>query len=80
VSDQGNSRIQKFDANGKFLAMWGGWGPYPGLLAEPGGLSVQKDRILVADTHNHRIQVFDAKGAIVGAWGEDELEDPPGGR
>ncbi len=39
VSDQGNNRIQKFDAKGKFLLKWGVQGRQDGQLNAPAALA-----------------------------------------
>ncbi len=59
VADRGNFRIQKFDANGTFLATWGssgsGNGQFPGPTAAATDAS---GNIYVADQSNNRIQKF----------------------
>jgi DNA-binding beta-propeller fold protein YncE len=79
VVDTQNERIQKFDKDGKWLAMFGSKGggngqfnPYsedaPG--TGPGGIAVDSaGNIYVADTWNHRIQKFDKDGKFLIAWG-----------
>ena len=64
VSDTGNHRIQLFDRDGRFLAVWGRTvrgapksGGGVGEFASPRGVGVGRDgRIVVADTGNNRIQ------------------------
>jgi sugar lactone lactonase YvrE len=64
VADTGNHRIQKFTADGQFVAAWGESFNEPwGVAVAPGG------DIFVADTWNHRIQQLDAEGHPVTAWG-----------
>ena len=66
VSDgYGNSRIAKFDRNGKFVKSWGNKGTEPGQFDMP--LSVATDaagNVYVADRGNKRIQVFDNDGGF----------------
>jgi hypothetical protein len=66
VSDgYGNSRIAKFDRNGRFLKSWGTRGTGPGQFDTP--LSLASDaqgNMYVADHGNHRIQVFDGEGTF----------------
>ena len=64
-----NSRIVKFDKNGKFLKAWGTKGSGPGQLEVPHSLAVGKDRrVYVADRSNKRIQVFDENGKSLDIW------------
>ncbi|MBI3943091.1 MAG: hypothetical protein HY326_08770 [Chloroflexi bacterium] len=79
VGDSRNCRVQKFDAQGKFLMLFGSQGNGPGQfggLSGPNGVAVDEDGyIYVTDTHtilggNSRVQKFDAKGHFVKAWGE----------
>jgi YYY domain-containing protein len=85
VVDTGNLRIQKFDATGKWLAIFGngrgdGDGQFkryedPTTGAEaagtgPAGIAVDDSgNVYVADTWNHRIQTFDSTGKFVTKWG-----------
>src|SRR5436190_4265801 len=56
----GNSRVAKFDKNGKFLAAWGSRGNGPGQFSGLHGIATDRNRrVYVADRTNHRIQVFD---------------------
>ncbi len=71
VSDTGNHRIQKFDANGKFLTKWGRNGIAPGQFDVPRGLAfTQQGVLLVVDQNNHRVQEFTLDGTFVRQWGE----------
>ncbi len=81
VVDTANMRIQKFDAQGNFVAIIGnGKGSGDGQFAPysdeavgtgPGGIAVDKQgNIYVADTWNHRIQKFDPNGRFLLKWGE----------
>jgi len=56
----GNSRIVKYDKNGKFIAQAGSKGSAPGQLNLPHSLAVDaKGNAYVADRSNRRIEVFD---------------------
>ncbi|MBM4117644.1 hypothetical protein FJ251_07835 [bacterium] len=58
----GNRRVQKFDANGNFVATWGGQGEAAGEFSGPEGIVVTWDnRVYVADALNSRIQKFRQK-------------------
>jgi DNA-binding beta-propeller fold protein YncE len=78
VVDQGNSRIERFDAGGSYL---GAWDAKSGLtLARtdtglgPTGIAVAPDgTVYVADTWNHRVVALDRAGQIV-----HELGGPAG--
>jgi DNA-binding beta-propeller fold protein YncE len=84
VADSQNHRIQKFDADGTFLAAWGSPGQDPGQFSEPWGVAVgPEDIVYVADTWNHRIQAFTSEGELITYWGvfQDtggELLEPQG--
>jgi len=60
VTDTGNSRVLKFDSNGKHLATLGTPGSEAGQLRDPVGIEVAANGdIYVADGWNSRIQTFD---------------------
>jgi DNA-binding beta-propeller fold protein YncE len=61
VSDgYGNSRIVKYDKNGKFITQAGTKGSEPGQLNLPHSLAVDaKGNVYVADRTNRRIEIFD---------------------
>jgi hypothetical protein len=64
-----NSRVVKFDRNGKFLTAWGSRGSAPGQFSAPHGIATDaKGRVFVADRSNHRIQIFDANGTFLDEW------------
>lgn len=75
VADTDNHRIQQFDADGRFVRMWGAFGDAaqgagPGLFNQPWGVAVDsKGNVYVADTWNHRIQQFDSQGNYLTGWG-----------
>lgn len=70
VSDgYGNSRVVKFNADGKFLMAWGKPGSGPGEFHVPHSIAVDsKGRVYVSDRENNRIQVFTANGEFVKQW------------
>jgi hypothetical protein len=56
----GNSRVVKYDRNGRFLAAAGTRGSQPGQLNTPHTIAVDaKGNVYVGDRGNSRIQVFD---------------------
>jgi sugar lactone lactonase YvrE len=59
----GDSRVLKFDRNGKFLKSWGGKGKGPGQFDVAHGIAIDANgRLWVADRENQRIQIFDQDG------------------
>ena len=65
----GNSRVVKFDRNGRFLKSWGSYGTKPGEFNLPHSIVTDKEeRVYVADRENQRIQIFDADGKFLKEW------------
>jgi hypothetical protein len=61
----GNSRIAKFDPNGKFLLSWGERGTAPGQFNTPHTIAIDaQNNVYVGDRENRRIQVFDNNGVF----------------
>ncbi len=57
VVEYKNNRIQRLDANGRWIATWGGPGFTPGRLNQPWGVVIDsRDRVHVLDSNNHRVQ------------------------
>ena len=64
-----NSRVVKFDKNGKFVKAWGTKGTEPGQFNRPHSVAVDaKRRVYVADRLNRRIQIFDENGNFIEQW------------
>jgi len=56
----GNSRVVKYDKNGRFITQVGSKGSEPGQLNLPHSMAVDaKGNVYVADRTNRRIQIFD---------------------
>jgi len=69
VLDMGNYRIQKFDENGKYLAIIGKKGEGPGELMRPWSICIDSEStIYVPDTQNDRIQMFSTNGIDKGSF------------
>jgi len=65
----GNSRIVKFNRQGKFLTTWGRPGRSRGAFNTPHTIRVDsKGRVIVGDRENKRVQVFDADGMLLEIW------------
>ena len=67
VSDgYNNSRVAKFDKNGKWIKAWGERGNGPGQLNIPHTIATDaKGNVYVGDRTNRRIQVFDSDGTVI---------------
>ena len=70
-----NTRVVKFDKNGKFLMAWGEKGnppneKRPGYFNNVHGVSTdpQTRQVFVNDRQNHRVQVFDENGKYLREW------------
>ncbi len=60
-----NSRVAKFDKNGKFVKSWGSTGSGPGQFTVVHAIAIDaKGLVYVADAGNKRIQVFDGDGTV----------------
>lgn len=70
ISDgYGNSRVMKFDQEGRFHKSWGEPGVKPGQFRLPHSIVVDSEgRVLVGDRENNRIQVFDGEGKWLAMW------------
>ena len=65
----GNSRVVKFDKNGRFIKTWGKKGSGPGEFNLPHAIVIDsKGLVYVADRENKRIQVFNANGEFIKEW------------
>jgi DNA-binding beta-propeller fold protein YncE len=69
-----NTRVVKFDRNGKYLVAWGEKGTppekRPGYFNNVHGIAVdpQTRQVFVNDRQNHRVQVFDENGKYFREW------------
>jgi predicted membrane-bound mannosyltransferase/DNA-binding beta-propeller fold protein YncE len=79
VADTNNNRIQKFDKDGRFIAVLGGGGTGPGRFNQPWSVVVDNEGfVYVADTWNHRIQKFGPDLKYIAGWGQPYYGDSPG--
>jgi streptogramin lyase len=84
VVDEGNSRIEEFGPEGKYISMFGKAGTEPGQLKEPKGIAIDsKGNIWVAESGNNRMQEFSPEGKslqVVGKAGSEpgQLKEPKG--
>jgi DNA-binding beta-propeller fold protein YncE len=86
VADTWNHRIQKFDANGQFVTMWGRFGQAetPDAFWGPRAVAIDKEgSVYVADTGNKRIAIFDSNGVSLGSVGiggidPGQMDEPVG--
>lgn len=70
-----NTRVVKFDKNGKYLMTWGTKGKGPGQFDLPHSIDIDANRrVYVADRSNSRIQIFDENGKYITEW--DHIRSP----
>lgn len=64
-----NSRVVKFDRNGKYMMSWGTKGAGQGQfnLVHSVGIDANR-RLYVADRVNNRVQIFDENGKFIDVW------------
>ena len=61
----GNSRVAKYDRNGKWVKNWGSTGTADGQFRVVKGIAIDAaNNVYVADRDNKRIQVFDTEGTF----------------
>jgi DNA-binding beta-propeller fold protein YncE len=65
----GNSRVVRFDREGRFVTAWGTRGVGAGEFNQPHAIIVDATgRVYVADRENSRIQIVDADGRFIAQW------------
>ena len=82
VADTGNHRVQKFQADGTFIAKWGRnggdgtAGAGDGEFNRPKGVAVDAaGNVFVTDSDNHRVQKFAPDGTFLTKWGSEGTGD-----
>jgi DNA-binding beta-propeller fold protein YncE len=66
-----NSRIVKFNKDGKFIKTWGKKGAAPGEMDIPHTLAMDsRGRLFLGDRQNNRIQIFDHDGVFLDQWSQ----------
>jgi hypothetical protein len=71
VADGGNSRVQRFSADGVYLGQWGTRGVGPGQMLFPSGITVGAENdVYVVDNETDRVERFSPEGAFIAQWGE----------
>ena len=86
VADTWNHRIQVFNADGKFITMWGmpGLAEQPDQFWGPRGIAVDDSGLVyVTDTGNNRVAVFSSNGEFQTQFGTNginpgEFDEPVG--
>ncbi len=69
VADQWNCRVQKFDADGQYLAQWGSCGTGPGQFNQEGFMSLAvSEGAIVYVGSGTRVQKFDSNGHLLDIW------------
>jgi streptogramin lyase len=64
-----NSRLIKFDKNGKFIKEFGKKGSGPDDWDQPHALAMDsRGRLFVGDRTNNRIKILDQEGKLLGEW------------
>jgi DNA-binding beta-propeller fold protein YncE len=64
-----NSRVVKFDKDGKFLLEWGSKGSGPGQFNLVHSVTIDpQKRVYAADRNNNRVEVFDENGKFIEEW------------
>lgn len=64
-----NTRVVKFDKDGKYLLEWGTAGTGPSQFNTVHGIAVDNnERVYVCDRANSRVQIFDKNGKYIEEW------------
>lgn len=76
VVDTGNSRVQKFDRDGRLLLSIGRLGDTPGCFMRPKGIAVDRNgNIYVTDAILQNVQLFDSQGNLLLYFGQVPINE-----
>lgn len=79
IVDAGNFRVQKFDANGKFLLSFGGNGAELGRFSRPRAIALDaENNIYVSDSGFGNVQIFNPEGQLLLPIGRLTRKSAPG--
>jgi DNA-binding beta-propeller fold protein YncE len=84
VSDNGNSRIQKFDSNGNLITKWNINSSDTGHIVRPAGIAMDHNdnKIYVKDFYTNSVIKFDSNGNLITKWtvetSKGQLNSPGG--
>lgn len=68
-NENGNNRVVKFTADGRFVKAWGNTGFGPGEFRALHAIAIDpRGRIFIADRGNNRVQIFDQEGEFLAQW------------
>jgi len=74
IADLSDSRVKKFDPEGKFLTNWVSPRHEFKKVKIPGGVAVDKDGSLyLTDIDKHSVNRFDKEGILIRKWGKEGL-------
>lgn len=73
VADNGNHRVQQFDADRTFIRAWGTFGADDGQFASPFGIVTDGTTVYVADDDRGDLQAFDPTGNHLRTFGETDI-------
>jgi DNA-binding beta-propeller fold protein YncE len=71
VADTENNRIEKFNAEGKYIGQFGTKGSGNGQFNKPQDLAFSGSNLWVTDSGNHRLQKFNAEGKYLEQLGSE---------
>jgi sugar lactone lactonase YvrE len=64
-----NSRVVKYDPEGRYITSWGSFGSEAGEFRYPHALAMDSEgRLFVGDRYNNRIQIFTQEGEHIATW------------